>query len=95
MEGTISVDSIAQRLRTEGFLAEVHSIDPPVVHGGTETRQSHGIKVFARGFSVRRGDGVWLVSLPVGQAVGVCSVTNAEDVAACVVAHFDKLGLLG
>ena len=90
----MSIDLIAQQLQSEGFVAEIYSVEPPVIHGGTETRQSRGIKVYVRGFSVRRGDGLWLVSLPVGQTVEVCSVANAEDVAACVVAHFDKHGLM-
>ncbi|UZW61266.1 hypothetical protein [Lysobacter enzymogenes] len=93
MDEKMSVDLIAQQLQSKGFVAEIYSVEPPVIHGGTETRQSRGIKVYARGFSVRRGDAVWLVSLPVGQTVEVSSVANAEDVAACVVAHFDQHGL--
>lgn len=90
----VNIDSIIAELRLASLYAEVSSSDPFIINGGTEVRNSQGIKLFSRGFSVRFSDEGWLVRLPRGQFVDNCVIPESSMVAPLIIEHYRKEGFI-
>jgi hypothetical protein len=90
----VSIDAILNELRASSLFAEIYSIDPPVLHGGADFKDVDGIKLFARGFSIRYVDGRWIVRLSCGQTFNEMFIEEDDKVASSVIDYYEKEGLM-